>query len=135
MTTKNKTTAPTKAQLPAGFAPVGGTNWQGGRIWMPHLDRDTAEGKAERIEGGVAVVDACIVGELRRVKAFGRDSYTVGGALVPDHGMLAARLAQVEDGAEVACVYMGAAKIERGQYKGKSAHTYQVGAKQGELPF
>lgn len=136
MTTKNKTTAPAKpAQLPAGYSPVGGTGWSGGAMWMPHMGADEAAAKVAKIEGAHANVDAVIVGELRRVKAFGRDSFTVGGALVPDHGMLAARLGTVDDGVEVAVAYVGQQKIERGQYRGKSAHTYQVGAKQPPLPF
>jgi hypothetical protein len=135
MNKKTTTAAPARPQLPAGFAPVGGTSWQGGAVWMPHVDASEAAAKAERIEGAHAVTDAVLVGELRRVKAFGRDAWTIGGALVPDHGMLAARLATIDDGTEVAVAYMGAQKIERGQYRGKSAHTYQVGAKQPPLPF
>jgi len=134
MATKNKT-APTAPALPEGFSVIGGDGWRGGDMWFPHLDAGDAHAKCDKIDNAAAVTDTSITGVLRRVKAFGRDSYTVGGVLVPDHGMLSARLATVEDGCIVAVAYMGTQKIEKGQYRGKSAHAYLVGAKQPALPF
>lgn len=135
MNTKNTKNTKPAAALPSGFMPIGGAGWNGGGIWLPHLTPDEAATKAAKIDNAEANTGPLLTGELRRCKAFGRDSFTVGGVLVPDHGMLAARLGAVDDGVEVACLYQGQQRIEKGQYKGKLAHTYQVGARQTELPF
>jgi hypothetical protein len=129
MNAKKPATKPAAPSLPEGFTPIGGDAWKGGDMWFPHLDPADADAKCDKIDNAAAVCDPAITGVLRRVKAFGRESFTIGGCLVPDHGMLAARLATVEDGAIVAASYLGTQKIEKGQYRGKSAHAYLVGAK------